>query len=65
MSIGKEYYLQVKHATKDEWKYIGPDPRHWGLFQIKSSVEEMAKLFDSLGLETKIEVIDVDYDDRR
>ena len=42
---------------------VGPDPRHLGLFQIKSSVGEMAMLFNALGLETKIEVIDVDYDD--
>jgi hypothetical protein len=64
MSEGVGYYLSVKHAVKDVWREVGPDPRRWGLFQIKESVEEMAALFKSLGLETKIQEFSVEYDDR-
>ena len=64
MRLGEGYYLHVRHAAKDVWKEVGPDPRHWGLFQFKHSVEAMAKMFQSLGLETRIEEIQVEYDDR-
>jgi len=64
MSTGPGWLLKVKHATKDEWRKVGPDPTHWGLFQFQNSVEGMSDLFKSLGLETKIEKIEVEYDDR-
>jgi len=64
MSEGKGYYLHVKHAVQETWKMVGPDPRRFGLFQIEDSVKEMAELFNSLGLTTRIEEITVEYDDR-
>lgn len=64
MSIGDGWYLKVKHATDDKWIEVGPDPRRWGLFQFESSVNEMSELFKSLGLEIKIQKIQVAYDDR-
>jgi hypothetical protein len=66
MSLGKGYYLYVKHATTNEWKQVGPLPSHWGMFHetYPDSVEEMENMFKSLGLETKIEEIQVEYDTR-
>ena len=61
---GEGFYLHVKHATKDSWIMVGPDPRRFGLFQFRESVEEMSQLFKSLGLETLVEEVQVEYDDR-
>jgi hypothetical protein len=62
--LGPAFYLHVKHATSDTWVQVGPNPTHWGFFHFKESVESMEKLFKSLGLETRIEEFQTDYDDR-
>lgn len=61
---GPGWYLNVKHATKDEWFELGPNLYHWGMFQFRESVERIASVFQALGLETKIVETVVDYDER-
>jgi hypothetical protein len=64
MSIGNAYHLQVKHASKEAWREVGPDPTRLGSFQIERNVKAMEQLFQSLGLETRIVVQEHEYDDR-
>jgi hypothetical protein len=65
MSIGSAYKLFVKHATKDSWQQIGPSPKYGGFFNFELSVKEMEAMFVSLGLQTRIEEFQTDYDGRR
>lgn len=64
MSIGLGYILHLKHATEAKWLTVGPSVLSWGTWRSKEMVERIAKFYQSLGLETRIETINVDYDDR-
>jgi len=62
--LGDAYHLHVKHATKDEWRTVGPNPTHYGFWQSLREVTEMSEFFRSIGHETRIEPFQIEYDNR-
>lgn len=61
---GPAWKLYVKHAKKDDWILTGPTFGHGFMFTFDSSIKAAVAHYESLGLETRVEEIVVDYDDR-
>lgn len=64
MTLGPAWKLYVKHPKDGEWIFVGPNLGVGFMFTYESSVKVAVEHYQSLGLETRVEEIQVNYDDR-